>query len=45
MLEVDDIEGNVKVIDFGTSTIFKSKEIMRDVMGTVRLSLTLRPTT
>jgi calcium-dependent protein kinase len=35
VLESDDIESNVKVIDFGTSTMFKSTEKLRDIMGTV----------
>jgi len=35
VLESDDIEGNIKVIDFGTSRIFKARERLREIMGTV----------
>lgn len=35
VLENSDIESNVKIIDFGTSKIFQSRERMRTVMGTV----------
>ncbi len=38
VLESDDIESNVKVIDFGTSRIFKNKERMQDIAGTVQFS-------
>ena len=40
MLESDDIESNVKVIDFGTSTIFKSAEKLREILGTVWIFVT-----
>jgi len=36
VLENDDIEGNLKIIDFGTSRIFKSTERMKELLGTVR---------
>ena len=35
MFEVNDIKANIKVIDFGTSAIFKPKEVLRDVIGSV----------
>ncbi len=35
VLETDDIESNVKVIDFGTSKIFKHREVISGVLGTV----------
>jgi len=35
VLESDDLESNVKVIDFGTSTIFRPSEKMKELMGTV----------
>ncbi len=35
ILESDDIESNIKIIDFGTCKIFKRRERMRDIMGTV----------
>jgi len=35
VLESNGIESNLKVIDFGTSKIFKPKEIMNDLQGTV----------
>ena len=34
VLEADDIESNIKVIDFGTSKIFKPTETMKGIMGT-----------
>lgn len=38
MLEVNDINSNMKVIDFGTSRIFKNFEKMSEIMGTVILN-------
>lgn len=35
VFETNDIQSNIKVIDFGTSKIFKAKEKMKEVMGTV----------
>lgn len=35
VLESDDIESNLKVIDFGTCKIFKAKEIMKEITGSV----------
>jgi len=35
VLESDNIESNLKVIDFGTSKMFKPKEHMAELMGTV----------
>lgn len=35
-LESSDINGNIKVIDFGTSHIFEHRERMKEIMGTVR---------
>lgn len=37
MLEEDDIESNLKVIDFGTCTILKDKTFMHEIAGTVRV--------
>ena len=39
VLESDDINSNLKVIDFGTSTIFKPKQHLSDVTGSVFSSL------
>lgn len=35
MLETDDINGNIKVIDFNTSRIFHTAEKMCEITGTV----------
>jgi calcium-dependent protein kinase len=35
VLETNDIESNLKVIDFGTCKIFKPKEIMKEITGSV----------
>ena len=35
VLESNDIQSNIKVIDFGTCKIFKHKEIMKDITGSV----------
>ena len=35
MLENDDIESNIKVIDFDTSIILKSYSRMNEIIGTV----------
>lgn len=35
ILENDDIQSNLKVIDFGTCKIFKPKEIMKEITGSV----------
>jgi len=37
LLETKDINGVIKVIDFGTSKLFKAKEKLNEVIGTVRL--------
>ena len=39
MLVKDDIESTLKVIDFGTSTIFQPRENMRDILGTVAAAI------
>lgn len=39
VLESDDFDSNIRVIDFGTSTIFQKKEKMRDILGTVNIFL------
>lgn len=38
LLETKDINGVIKVIDFGTSRIFKAKEHLHEVIGTVLVS-------
>jgi serine/threonine protein kinase len=35
LLETKDINGVIKVIDFGTSKLFKSKEKLHKLIGTV----------
>jgi len=35
VLESNDIESNIKVIDFGTSKMFQPKEAMKEILGTV----------
>lgn len=35
VLEKDDIESTLKIIDFGTSTIFKPTEKLKELLGTV----------
>ena len=34
VLENDDINSNIKIIDFGTAKLFKMNEIMKDITGT-----------
>lgn len=36
VLEEDDIESNLKVIDFGTCIILKNKTFMHGIAGTVK---------
>ena len=36
VLEAHDIESNLKVIDFGTSKVFKPRERLKEILGTVR---------
>ena len=38
VLEGKEIDSNIKVIDFGTSAVFKQRERMREIMGTVYIS-------
>lgn len=36
MLDGEDVMSTLKVIDFGACTIFKDKNYMQEIMGTVR---------